>query len=122
VWEERWSGGCGQRVGGQGDGCGAAWMGSGEPPASSSFPHDTSNPPAHPHSPSLRPAQTTRPQERASILGLHRAVFSASTGDLRTLQLAASPEDTLWAASMVNSRCFADEARAPGGGGAWAMS
>ncbi|GBF96048.1 hypothetical protein Rsub_08863 [Raphidocelis subcapitata] len=48
-------------------------------------------------------------KERASILSLHESIFSGSSGDLSALALAAGPEDTLWAASMVNSRCFADE-------------
>jgi hypothetical protein len=48
-------------------------------------------------------------QERDAILGLHASIFSEATGDLRALRLAAAPADTLWAASMVNSRCFADE-------------
>lgn len=51
------------------------------------------------------------PQERSAILRLHDTVFSEATGDLAALKLAAVPEDTLWAASMVNSRCFADEVR-----------
>lgn len=48
-------------------------------------------------------------KERDAILGLHQSVFSDDSGDLRALRLSARFEDTLWAASMVNSRCFADE-------------
>jgi hypothetical protein len=47
-------------------------------------------------------------QERAAILRLHDNIFSSETGDLRDLQLAGDPSDTLWAAAMVNSRCFSD--------------
>ncbi|KAI8471285.1 MAG: hypothetical protein J3K34DRAFT_392961 [Monoraphidium minutum] len=48
-------------------------------------------------------------RERSAVLALHASVFGVA-GELRALRLARGPEDTLWAASMVNSRCFADEA------------
>ncbi len=35
-------------------------------------------------------------------------LFSSTSGELRALQLADSLEDTLWAACMVNSRCFSE--------------
>lgn len=47
-------------------------------------------------------------QEWAAILRLHDNIFSSDTGDLKELQLAGDPSDTLWAAAMVNSRCFSD--------------
>lgn len=53
---------------------------------------------------------TLAQQERDGIRGLHDSLFSSSTGDLRALDLAPSFTDTLWAACMVNSRCFSDAA------------
>lgn len=47
-------------------------------------------------------------QERSAIQGLHDSVFSSRTGELSTLDLAPDFQDTLWAACMVNSRCFSD--------------
>lgn len=35
-------------------------------------------------------------------------LFSSASGELRALRLADSLEDTVWAACMVNSRCFSD--------------
>jgi hypothetical protein len=49
-------------------------------------------------------------QERDGIEGLHASLFSSSTGELKALDLAPDVSDTLWAASMVNSRCFSDAA------------
>lgn len=49
-------------------------------------------------------------QERKGIQGLHDSLFSSSTGELRALDLSPSFSDTLWAACMVNSRCFSDNA------------
>jgi len=49
-------------------------------------------------------------QERDGIQGLHDSLFSSSTGELRALDLAPDFSDTLWAACMVNSRCFSDAA------------
>lgn len=49
-------------------------------------------------------------QEREGIEGLHASLFSSSTGELKALNLAPDVSDTLWAASMVNSRCFSDAA------------
>jgi hypothetical protein len=49
-------------------------------------------------------------QEREGIQGLHDSLLSSSTGELRALDLAPSFSDTLWAACMVNSRCFSDNA------------
>ncbi|KAL4459118.1 hypothetical protein ABPG75_013983 [Micractinium tetrahymenae] len=46
--------------------------------------------------------------ERQQIAGLHDRLFSSTTGELRALQLADRLEDMLWAACMVNSRCFSD--------------
>lgn len=60
------------------------------------------NPPTH--------QPTTPLQEREGIQGLHDSLFSSSTGELRALDLAPSFSDTLWAACMVNSRCFSDAA------------
>lgn len=56
------------------------------------------------------------PSERCSCTALphpplHPApcrLFSSSTGELRALQLAPTLDDTVWAACMVNSRCFSD--------------
>ena len=62
--------------------------------------------------------EATAAGERAAILGLHERVFGPR-GDLAALRLAAVPEDTLWAACMVNSRSFSDAVSARGGlGGA----
>eukprot|EP00878_Enallax_costatus_P035849 GHUV01040088.1.p1 GENE.GHUV01040088.1~~GHUV01040088.1.p1 ORF type:complete len:486 (+),score=115.66 GHUV01040088.1:144-1601(+) len=47
-------------------------------------------------------------QERTAIQGLHDSIFSSQTGDLASLDLAPEFQDTLWAACMVNSRCFSD--------------
>jgi hypothetical protein len=47
-------------------------------------------------------------KEREDILGVHARVFCGQGGELRTLALAPRPEDTLWAACMVNSRCFSE--------------
>eukprot|EP00879_Flechtneria_rotunda_P023117 GHRR01024437.1.p1 GENE.GHRR01024437.1~~GHRR01024437.1.p1 ORF type:complete len:173 (+),score=39.15 GHRR01024437.1:579-1097(+) len=47
-------------------------------------------------------------KERTAIQGLHDSIFSSATGELRSLDLAPSFNDTLWAACMVNSRCFSD--------------
>jgi hypothetical protein len=47
-------------------------------------------------------------QERTAIQGLHDSVFSSSTGELAALDLAPNFQHTLWAACMVNSRCFSD--------------
>jgi predicted nicotinamide N-methyase len=47
-------------------------------------------------------------QERTAIQGLHDTVFSSSTGELAALDLAPDFQHTLWAACMVNSRCFSD--------------
>lgn len=49
-------------------------------------------------------------QERSSIKALHNSLFSSTTGELRALDLAPDFTDTLWAACMVNSRCFSDAA------------
>lgn len=49
-------------------------------------------------------------KERDGIQGLHDSLFSSSTGELRALDLAPDFSDTLWAACMVNSRCFSDAA------------
>jgi hypothetical protein len=49
-------------------------------------------------------------QEREGIQGLHASLFSSSTGELQALDLAPDLSDTLWAACMVNSRCFSDAA------------
>lgn len=49
-------------------------------------------------------------QERAGIQGLHDSLFSSTTGELRALDLAPDFSNTLWAACMVNSRCFSDAA------------
>lgn len=57
--------------------------------------------------PLLLPVST---QERDGIQGLHDSLFSSSTGELRALDLAPDFSDTLWAACMVNSRCFSDAA------------
>ncbi|GAB4817745.1 hypothetical protein N2152v2_004791 [Parachlorella kessleri] len=48
-------------------------------------------------------------KEREEIFGLHARVFSSESGELRSLSLATSPEETLWAACMVNSRCFSEK-------------
>lgn len=40
-----------------------------------------------------------------------RRLFSSAGGELRALQLADRLEDTLWAACMVNSRCFSETVR-----------
>eukprot|EP00775_Hariotina_reticulata_P003651 gene3651-3912_t len=45
--------------------------------------------------------QTLAEQERSAIQNLHDSVFSSYTGDLRTLDLAPTLQDTLWAACMV---------------------
>ncbi len=50
-------------------------------------------------------------QERAAIEGLHAAIFSSSSGELAALDLAPHSSDTVWAASLVNSRCFSDNVR-----------
>ncbi|WIA28837.1 hypothetical protein OEZ86_011364 [Tetradesmus obliquus] len=47
-------------------------------------------------------------KERSAIQGLHDTVFSSSTGELAALDLAPEFKHTLWAACMVNSRCFSD--------------
>lgn len=52
-------------------------------------------------------------QEREGILGLHRRVFAPEGGELRALGLAAGPEETIWAAGLVNSRCFSETVRLP---------
>jgi hypothetical protein len=49
-------------------------------------------------------------QERSSIKALHDSLFSSTTGELKALDLAPDFNDTLWAACMVNSRCFSDAA------------
>lgn len=49
-------------------------------------------------------------KEREGIEGLHASLFSSTTGQLKALDLAPNVSDTLWAASMVNSRCFSDAA------------
>lgn len=41
---------------------------------------------------------------------MHASLFSSSTGELKALNLAPDVSDTLWAASLVNSRCFSDAA------------
>ncbi|PRW59741.1 acyl-coenzyme A oxidase peroxisomal isoform B [Chlorella sorokiniana] len=46
--------------------------------------------------------------EREQIAALHERLLSSTSGELRVLQLADSLEDTLWAACMVNSRCFSE--------------
>lgn len=46
--------------------------------------------------------------ERQAILGLHDRIFSSSTGDLAALRLADTAEETLRAASLVNSRSFCE--------------
>ena len=38
-------------------------------------------------------------------------LFSSAGGELRALKLSPQLEDTLWAACMVNSRCFSETVR-----------
>jgi hypothetical protein len=66
--------------------------------------HLTRNNKTHNHSYS----HTADTQERAAIASLHENVFSSSTGSLAALRLADTEDDTRWAASMINSRCFAE--------------
>lgn len=47
-------------------------------------------------------------KERENILGVHQRMFAADGGELRALRLAGAPGDTLWAACLVNSRCFSE--------------
>ena len=42
-------------------------------------------------------------------LECHESMFSSHTGHLKTLQLADSVQDTVWAMSMVRSRTFSDQ-------------
>lgn len=50
-------------------------------------------------------------KERGDILGVHERMFSSEGGELRALLLAPTPGDTVWAASLVNSRCFSETVR-----------
>jgi len=44
-------------------------------------------------------------------------LFSSTSGELKALKLADSVDDTVWAACMVNSRCFSENVS---GEGVWA--
>jgi hypothetical protein len=46
--------------------------------------------------------------ERQQLRALHDRVLSSTSGELRSLGLAARFEDTLWALCMANSRCFSE--------------